>query len=55
MMISIKMDLKEVGLGWEVDVIDVTQNSSRWWDVSTVINFQGSTKCQEFLEYLRNY
>jgi len=47
---SIKMELTETGLGWDVDWIDVTQDSSRWWDVvSMVINFQVPQNARNFL------
>jgi hypothetical protein len=47
---SIKMDLTEIGLGWDVDWIDVTQDSSRWRDVvSIVINFRVPQNASNFL------
>ena len=47
---SIKMDLTEIGLGRDVDWIDVTQDSSRWRDVvSIVINFRVPQNASNFL------
>lgn len=47
---SIKMDLTEIGLGWDVNWIDVTQDSSRWWDVvSIAINFRVAQNARNFL------
>jgi hypothetical protein len=46
----IKMYLKEIGLGWDVDVIYVAQNSSRCWAVvSTAINFRVPQNVRNFL------
>jgi hypothetical protein len=47
---SIKIELTEIGLGWNIDWIDVTQDSSRWWDVvSMVINFRVPQNARNFL------
>ena len=44
------MDLTEIGLGRDVDWIDVTQDSSRWRDVvSIVINFRVPQNASNFL------
>jgi hypothetical protein len=49
-MIVLKWILKEIGLGWGVDVIYVAQNISRWWDVvSKVINFRVPQNARNFL------
>jgi hypothetical protein len=38
---GIKMDLREIGLGWGVDWIRLAQDRERWWAVvSAVINLQ---------------
>jgi hypothetical protein len=44
------MELTEIGLGWDMDWIDVTQDSSMWWDVvSMVINFRVPQNARNFL------
>jgi hypothetical protein len=49
-MDSIKMDLTEIGLGWDVDWIDVAQDSSRWWDVASMArNYRVSQNARNFL------
>ena len=47
---NIKMDLQEVGRGCG-DWMELTQDWDRWRAlVSTVMNFEGSIKCGEFLD-----
>jgi len=44
------MDLTEIGLGWDVDWIDVAQDSSRWWDVASMArNYRVSQNARNFL------
>ena len=48
------MDLQEVGRGCG-DWMGLAQDRDRWRAlVSTVMNFWGSVKCGEFLDYLQN-
>ena len=46
---SIKMGLTEIGLGWDVDWIDVTQDISRWWDVVSMVNSRVPQNARNFL------
>jgi hypothetical protein len=51
---SIKIDIIEIGLGWDVDLIDVAQDSSRWWDVASMVrNYRVLQNARNFLNIWR--
>ena len=50
---NIKMDIQEVGCEG-MDRIDVSEDRDSWLSfVNSVMNFSGSIKCAEFIDYLR--
>jgi hypothetical protein len=50
---NIKMDLQEVGYE-RMDWIEVSEDRDGWLSVvNSVMNFSGSIKCGEIVEYLR--
>jgi hypothetical protein len=50
---NIKMDLRYVEY-WSMDCIDLSQDRDRWRAlVTAVMNFRGSIKCGEFLDWMK--